>query len=271
MEIKTISILGCGWYGLPLAKSLIEDGFTVKGSTTSEEKLNLLSESGIVPFLIDTERGDFDEAFFDCEMLIISIPPKINSDQLPYPVKIKNIATAAQNSGVQQIILISSTGIYQDGNFIVDETFKPQPNTASGVALKEAETILLANAAFTTTIIRFAGLIGPERNLAKHFAGKADITNGNAPINLIHLDDCIGLTKTIINKKAFGQIYHGVTPSHPTRKEFYSKLCITSGFAPAIFEDELLAWKQVDSKNVPKILAYEFKVKDWLVYADKMS
>jgi 3-hydroxyisobutyrate dehydrogenase-like beta-hydroxyacid dehydrogenase len=47
-----ISILGCGWLGLPLAKALLENGFAVKGSTTSQEKLSVLENSGIQPFLI---------------------------------------------------------------------------------------------------------------------------------------------------------------------------------------------------------------------------
>ncbi len=39
-ECKTDnSILGCGWLGKPLAVSLLDEGFNVKGSTTSEEKL----------------------------------------------------------------------------------------------------------------------------------------------------------------------------------------------------------------------------------------
>ena len=265
-DIKTISILGCGWYGLPMAKSLINQGYYLKGSTTTEAKLSSLSEADIEPYLIDTEKESFDEEFFECDLLIISIPPKVNSDQLPYPVKIKNIARAAQKAGVKQIILISSTGIYEDGNFVVDETISPNPNTPSGMALKEAEGILLNNDAFTSTIIRFAGLIGPNRNLAKHFAGKTEIPNGNAPINLIHLDDCLGLTQAIIHQKAFGKIYHGVTPDHPIRKAFYSQACIKSGFEPALFKDELLSWKQVDSKNVPEMIAYEFKVKNWLDY-----
>jgi len=33
-----ISILGCGWLGLPLAKAILENEFSVKGSTTSREK-----------------------------------------------------------------------------------------------------------------------------------------------------------------------------------------------------------------------------------------
>lgn len=45
-----ISILGCGWLGLPLAKALIENGFSVKGSTTSTDKLTALENDGITPF-----------------------------------------------------------------------------------------------------------------------------------------------------------------------------------------------------------------------------
>jgi hypothetical protein len=31
----TISIAGCGWYGLNLAKELLKNDYTVKGSTTT--------------------------------------------------------------------------------------------------------------------------------------------------------------------------------------------------------------------------------------------
>jgi len=47
-----ISILGYGWLGLPLAKVLLENGFSVKGSTTSVEKISVLENSGIQPYLI---------------------------------------------------------------------------------------------------------------------------------------------------------------------------------------------------------------------------
>lgn len=47
-----ISILGCGWLGFPLAKALLLKGFSVKGSTTSSEKLATLEKAGITPFLI---------------------------------------------------------------------------------------------------------------------------------------------------------------------------------------------------------------------------
>ncbi|MFD0940056.1 NAD(P)H-binding protein [Pedobacter boryungensis] len=266
---KKISILGCGWYGLALAKKLIENGFTVNGSTTSSNKLTLLNEVGIKPFLINLSEKEiaYDADFFNCAILCIAIPPKSNSPELDsFITKIDAIALAAEKARVEQIIFISSTGVYQDGNFIVDETIIPEPQTASGKTLLQAENILKSNPSFTTTIIRFGGLIGPNRNLAKHFAGKKDISNGLAPINLIHLSDCIGLTEAIINQEAFGKTYHGVTPHHPSRKEFYTQACIASGFEEPYFIDELLDWKQIDSINVPTILAYNYEVKNWLEY-----
>ena len=50
-----ISILGCGWLGLPLAKALIGNGFSVNGSTTSIDKIGLLENAGITPFLIEID------------------------------------------------------------------------------------------------------------------------------------------------------------------------------------------------------------------------
>ncbi|RZK37227.1 MAG: SDR family NAD(P)-dependent oxidoreductase [Pedobacter sp.] len=269
MENKSISILGCGWYGLAMAKALVAAGYHLNGSTTSEEKLENFKKLNIKPYLInfDGESVNYDESFFTCDVLIISIPPKRNA-QADYPSKIRNIALAAKKANIKQVIFISSTGIFQNGNFVVDEETIPMPNTPAGEVLLSAENVLKENQTFTTTIIRFAGLIGPERNLAKHFAGKTGIANGLAPINLIHLDDCIGITKAIIEQKAFGNIYHGVTPNHPSRKDFYTKACLASGFEKPEFIDELLDWKQVESKNVASNLAYQFKIRNWMEYAE---
>ena len=51
-NMKQISILGCGWLGLPLAKSLLEKGFSINGSTTSFEKISILDKAGITPFIV---------------------------------------------------------------------------------------------------------------------------------------------------------------------------------------------------------------------------
>ncbi|MEJ5993581.1 NAD(P)H-binding protein [Pedobacter sp. Du54] len=255
MKKETVSILGCGWYGLALAKSLVAEGYAVKGSTTSENKLALLKAHGIAPYLVNiaNEKDVFDSSFFTSDVLVICIPSRRREEGKLSPIdQIKTICTLTKS---KQIIFISSTGIYQDGNFSVDENTIPEPTSEVGKFLLAAETLLRQNMTFTTTIIRFGGLIGPNRDLAKHFAGKKAIANGLAPINLIHLEDCIGLTKAILQQQAFGLIYHGVAPTHPTRADFYTRACITSGFEKPEFVNELLDWKKIESVNVPKVYA----------------
>jgi UDP-N-acetyl-D-mannosaminuronate dehydrogenase len=81
--MKQISILGCGWLGMPLAKSLLEKEFSVNGSTTTLEKISALESNGIQAFQIElseTEiKGKIDSFLENSEILIVTIPPKLRS------------------------------------------------------------------------------------------------------------------------------------------------------------------------------------------------
>ncbi|WP_317163853.1 Rossmann-fold NAD(P)-binding domain-containing protein [Flavobacterium phycosphaerae] len=75
---EKISILGCGWLGLPLAKSLLAKGFAIKGSTTSTAKIPILENAGIEAFQIEVKetaiQGEIASFLADSEILIIDIP-----------------------------------------------------------------------------------------------------------------------------------------------------------------------------------------------------
>jgi nucleoside-diphosphate-sugar epimerase len=259
----TVSILGCGWYGLELAKSLLKKGIIVKGSTTSPEKIPLLSSAGIVPFLIDLspENQTIDLNFFVCDILWISIPPKAQAGKgHEYLSKIQQLIPIIEASAIKQVVLISSTGVYPDLNSVVNELTVPEPNSESGKILLEAENILKAQDSFTTTIIRFAGLMGPGRDPGRFFAGKINIPNGNAPANLIHLTDCIGISEAILDKQAFGHIYNGCSPDHPSRNDFYTNAARLSSLEIPQFIDEKKNWKIVSSVNVSEVLGYKYQV-----------
>lgn len=260
---RKISVLGCGWYGLELAKKLVEDQYTVKGSTTTPEKLAILQKSGITPYLINFQENeeDTEAGFFDCEVLIISIPPKRSTaEQHTFLSKISRIAQNASLYKIPEVIFISSTSVYGDCNGDVNEYTIPNPDTDSGKAMLTAELCLTENPGFNSTIIRFAGLIGPERNPGRFFAGKTDIPNGKAPVNLIHLTDCIGITLQIIEKSAFGHIYNACAEDHPDRQTFYTAAALKSGLVIPHFTDELKDWKVIRSVNVAEKLNYNFNV-----------
>jgi nucleoside-diphosphate-sugar epimerase len=261
-QYTRISILGCGWYGLPLAKTLAGEGFSVKGSTTSPDKIPAIRQTGAAPCIINitATEENFDQEFFDCDILLISIPPKRSSTELHvFLDKIRRIAEIAAAAPVAQVIFISSTSVYGDHNQVVDESSSPVPDTDSGKVMLEAERLLQENTAFKTTVIRFGGLIGPDRNPGRFFAGKSGIANGQSPVNLIHQSDCIGITMSIIQKQAFGEIYNACAPEHPTRAQFYTAAAKSTGLALPEFTDELQNWKVVSSAKVQTTLGYNFK------------
>ena len=103
--MKQISILGCGWLGLPLAKSLIANGFSVNGSTTSKEKISILEKSGVNPFMISLSAEvvleetitSIENFLSNSKLLVIDIPPKLRGDSNENFVrKIKNLITIHQ-------------------------------------------------------------------------------------------------------------------------------------------------------------------------------
>lgn len=263
---NTISILGCGWYGLSVAKSLIASGHQVCGSTTSEEKMSVLESHGIQPFLInfDATADDFDPSFFNSDTLIISLPPKRHTGEHgAYPEKIRRIAEAAERGAVKSVLMISSTSVYADLNREIEEEEVPVPDTASGEAIFEAEELLKKYTSFRTTILRFGGLIGPGRNLAKFFAGKTDIANGLAPVNLLHLEDCIKLTQHILAHDAFGYTFNACSTDHPTRKDLYTLAAKITGLESPTFLAERTKWKLINGNFVTKQLKYKYLVNNW--------
>ncbi|WP_316803950.1 SDR family oxidoreductase [Pedobacter nototheniae] len=258
--IKEVSILGCGWFGFALAKTLVAQGYQVKGSTTTAAKLNLLSAENIKPYLVNftAEHIDAEATFFEGDVLFICIPPKRNSSELnDYPKKIKLILNAAKGK-TAQIVLISSTSVYADENQSVNEETLTCPDTDSGRVVVAAEEILKEENT-NHTIIRFAGLIGPDRNPGRFFAGKTNVPNGLAPVNLIHQKDAVGIAIRLLEKQAFGRIYHACSPSHPTRMDFYTNAAKTSGLPEPEFIAEKENWKIVESVCVPTLLEYKFE------------
>jgi nucleoside-diphosphate-sugar epimerase len=133
--------------------------------------------------------------------------------------------------------------VYSEQNKELNELSDPKPNTPSGVILFEAEELFRQQTAFETTIIRFGGLIGPGRDPGRFFAGKKEIPNGLAPVNMIHQDDCVGLTMAVLAKDVFGYTLNACTPHHPPKSAFYTQAAAKAGLEQPEFIPELKEWK----------------------------
>jgi nucleoside-diphosphate-sugar epimerase len=275
---KKITILGCGWLGLSLAKSLLAKGYEVKGSTTSESKLDVLKNAGISPFQIQLEEhqiiGKIDGFFNETDVLVIDIPPGLRrevatSNEMTFVNKVKTLIPFIENSGIKKVVFVSSTSVYGDGFPIVEitEDTKPNPDTESGKQLVIAETLLQSNPHFKTTVIRFGGLLGDDRHPIKFLAGKTNVENPDAPVNMIQREDCIGIIETLIDKGLrqaqsdnWNETFNAVAPQHPTRKEYYHKKAeILNLPLPTFVENSESIGKIISSKKVETILGYSFQ------------
>lgn len=259
-----ISILGCGWLGFPLAKTLLENGFTVNGSTTSDEKLSVLKNLGIQSYLIVLSEnetvGNLNDFLENSKILIIDVPPKLRGSATEnFVAKIRNLIPFIEKSSVENVLFISSTSVYGEDNLVVTEETELNPDTESGRQLVQAEQLLQNNPNFKTTILRFGGLIGEDRHPIKFLAGRTNLDNPNAPINLIHQKDCIGIILKIMELDCWNETFNAAAPSHPSRKDYYTQKAIEFNLALPEFNSVTLTFgKTILSSKVENILEYTF-------------
>ncbi|GGG13822.1 epimerase [Dokdonia pacifica] len=263
---KKITIAGLGWLGNAFASTLLSLGYTVKGSVTDTAKAQEMTRRGVAAYpIVLTETGvtgKIDTLLSDTDVLAIMIPPGLRRNTgANYALKMAHFLHEIENAAIKKVILISSTSVYDDAQGEVTEKDIPKPQSNAAKQLYDVEQIFFNTSAFETTIVRFGGLFGGSRNPVRFLAGRKGLSNGNAPVNMIHREDCIGILLSIIQKNAFGHIFNAVAPQHPTKREYYTaqaeKLDLT---APQYDEEGDVVFKKVDSTSVYDVLGYEFKV-----------
>ena len=245
--MNNVSILGCGWLGKPLATSFLEAGFSVKGSTTSEGKIDLLEGVGIEAYLVNISEFEEFDAFLETDVLIIAITSK-DIDGF------ERLIAQIQEAGIQKVIFISSTSVYGKLNKIMTEE-----DPVLKTPLAAIENLFRENPFFETTIIRFSGLFGGDRNPANWFKDGRKIPQPKGFVNMIHRADCIEIIHEVIAQNCWSITFNACANHHPTRKEFYCIAKLSAGFKEPEFEaTEAYEWKIISSDKVQKVLGYEF-------------
>ncbi len=261
---STIAIAGMGWLGLSLAQFLQTLGYTVKGTVTTQKKADTLHKSGfeVYPVII-TESGVLGnvQGFLDqVTDLVVMIPPGLRRNTgSDYVLKMTYFLSEIEKSQVLNCIFISSTSVYGDRQGSVTEKDLPQPENESGRQLYQVEQLFFT-ASCNTTIVRFGGLFGGNRQPARYLAGRENLNRANAPVNLIHRSDCIGIISEIIKQQAYGHIFNAVYPEHPAKASYYTQKISGLGLQAPQFASpaKTESFKKVDSVNLNEILGYSF-------------
>ncbi len=253
--MKTISILGSGWLGLPLAEQLLKRGHPVKASTRSQQRLTAIEAVNAKPYIVDIDRLREDiQEFLSTDILIVNITSKNIASY-------KSFIDQIECSSTKQVIFVSSTSVYKNTNRIISES---DDAVDRDNPLFQIENLFRSSQRFQTTIIRLAGLIGYSRHPGRFF-GERKIPQPEAPVNLIHRDDCINILAKTIQLEIWGEVFNACADTHPSKREYYSQARQNLGLAVPEFEEPTeQAYKIISSEKIKHTLSYRFKYADLL-------
>ena len=187
-----ILIIGCGYVGLPLGQALASAGHEVHGVRRTD-----FAAEGITPHPIDiTAANAFDGLPRDFDWVINTVSSARGDAEVHRAVFVdgaKNLLDWLGDSSAR-VLFTSSTSVYPqtDGDW-VDETSPANPEGGTAQNLAQAEELFL-NAPQAATVLRVAGIYGPQRGyLFRQFLkGEAVLTKGGTRwINMIHRDDVV--------------------------------------------------------------------------------
>ena len=248
-----ISILGSGWLARPLARHL-RTHYSVRLSSRDPNKCARLTAEGLPTYCIDITQVSAELSHFlqaDSLIIAISRQPLAVMSQLRYQL---------EQSPITQVLFISSTSVYQNLNREVNEDEGAEdPNNT----LYQSEQLLQASPHYQTTVLRLAGLIGPQRHPGRFFTADKPVQHAQAPVNLIHRHDCVGLINAILQQQAWGEVFNGCADTHPSKQRFYHAACQQIDRPQPVFiHTEQSPFKVVSNHKAKQQLSYRYQYSD---------
>ena len=271
-------IIGCGYVGLPLGAELVRLGHQVYGLRRSPDASERLKGAGIMPLIADiTKPGDLSgiSAPFDWVVnCVSSAKGGVDEYREVYLKGTQNLIHWLQSAPPKKFIYTSSTSVYaQTDGLPVKETSPTEPVRETSKLLVETEKLLLEAAQqkkIPAAILRVAGIYGPDRgHLFQQFLKNElrIVGKGDRIINMVHLDDLVGIIITALKSGRPGEIYNAVDEEPVTQLHFFRWLSETLGkwmppFASPQEDVERKRGrtnKKVLNRKLKMELGYEFK------------
>ncbi len=266
MENRKVLIVGCGWVGKITANLFLANNCEIWGTTTQEHKISELESEGIYPILLDFTKDISDKELTELQnhafdLILISVPVRRNEDSLQCLNKFQNLAAFVSELKAQQIIYLSSIGVYDAVNGSITEESKIKES--GNIFLIES---LLKNKFDKLVILRLGGLFGFGRIPGKYFSNKV-CTVGQEKANYVHGSDVAYSIFEIWKRKPNASTYNVVAPIHPLKKDIYEVMAKKYNFpSPSQYFEEAAIQKEVSSQKLIQDLDFKFAFPSPLEY-----
>jgi nucleoside-diphosphate-sugar epimerase len=273
-----VLIVGCGYVGVPLGAALVKLGHEVFGVRRSTARADLLTTAGIKPLTADVTKPAELTALpgpFDWVVNCVSSNKGGQEEyQQIYLQGTRNLLDSLSTTPPKKFVYTSSTSVYgQRDASQVKESSPTEPEAPTARVLVETERLLLDAAQqkkFPAVILRVAGIYGPDRGhwFLKYLKNEAKIPGqGERFINMIHLDDVVGVIIAALKNGRAGEIYNAVDDEPVALIHFFRWLSETLGKWMPPFDTEpepadrkrAVTNKKVQNRRLKMELGYQFK------------
>ncbi|UOQ96122.1 NAD(P)-binding domain-containing protein [Hymenobacter sp. 5317J-9] len=270
-EHPTVLVLGCGWLGMALARALAAAGHEVLGTTTTPENLTGMEAAGIQSHLLRL-GSDFNapaEALLmrllrAADVLVLNVPPRAAAAGA-YPSLLRPVHRAVAAAGTPHVLFVSSTSVYPNEPRLMREADALSTRDAASDVLRAEGHFVPRYGQWKSTVVRLGGLMGPDRSPGRFLAGRRELEQGNAPVNLVHLTDVVGVLSAIIRHGVWGHTFNVCAEQHPPRRDFYPAAARYLKLeAPTFKEENNVSGKTIDSSLVRSLVPYTFQHDDVL-------
>lgn len=229
-------IIGCGYLGARVGRAWLDSGRAVRALTRS--RAEALASLGFEPIVGDVLEPGSLRSLPAASTILYSVGldrAAGRSMRDVYVGGLRNALTALPAGG--RFVYVSSTSVYgQTDGSTVDEDSPTEPLEENGRIVLEAERTLREFRP-DATILRFAGIYGPDRWLRKQplLRGEAYLGDAGKWLNLIRVED--GVRAVLAAETAAPGGTFNIADDHPaTRREFYTELARLLGAPEAKFE-----------------------------------
>jgi len=224
-------ILGLGYVGTHLAEALAEAGHEVHGVRRDPAPDESLTDVGVKLFGGDLTRPDGLDGVdrdYDCVVNCVSSSRGgIDAYRATFLGGSENLCAWLSEVRPRRFIFTSSSSVYdQTDGSVVDETSSATGAGETGKILVAAERAYLAaaNARTRVSILRIAGIYGPERGFLfqKFLRDEATITGDpDRWLNQVHRDDVVRAIGAVLEAKEPPPILNVADCEPVTQLDFY--------------------------------------------------
>ena len=291
-----VSIVGCGYVGLPLGAELVRLDHEVFGLRRNASAENELKAAGIQPLFGDVTKPEtlaklpreFDWVV-NCVAAGLRRAEVASATQAGggaedyrqvYLQGTRNLIEWLAPNPPKKFVYTSSTSVYgQTDGSQVKESSPTEPLVETAKILVETEKVLLENDGsrgrsphqkFPAVVLRVAGIYGPDRgHWFKQFLKNEARMEGDGSrfLNMIHRDDLIGCIIAALKNGRAGEIYNAVDDEPVSQLHFFQWLAQaldkplppSEPESPGENRKRGVTNKRVSNRRLKTELGYQFK------------